>query len=243
MANDLFGDDEMTAGDGVYLRAVRVRKWLYLASGSAVLFAHFRFDGAKLSGLLGDVVQIDDYVIAPVLLSGFAILSVQYFLLLWQNWIVRDLTIAQRLGEQRQARIEAARAKLAEVAAQQSRVGDLRDKARNSVEQFQTEFVPNKLADERAQNDLSEAELKGARNQRRALLGKAQTDLAKFELDLRLADEMVRERRAEFNREVNNDPKNRRFFLLIETCLDYLRLVPPAITAIAAWIAVGIRLF
>jgi hypothetical protein len=113
MLQIIFGDDEHTAADGPYVRLMKTRKWLYLSSAAAIVFANGLYDAPAAKALL-KVISAPTWVLAPALFLGLAYLTAQYALLLLQLTSIYDLVVSDRLQTRRVEGLSDARERIRE---------------------------------------------------------------------------------------------------------------------------------
>ena len=109
----LFGDDEHTAKDGPYYRVLKTRKWVYIASAAALIFAHGLFSEAGAKDLL-KAVAIPSWMLQQLAFGTLTYLLVQYAFLSWQLGVTYDIIVRERLAFRREEELSNARNRLEE---------------------------------------------------------------------------------------------------------------------------------
>jgi hypothetical protein len=217
-----FGDDELTATDGSYVRLLRTRKWLYLSAAMAVLNVGGHLDVRAVSKLTGNAVELSSLAISIVILAGFALTSIQYGLLISQTRLIYDLVLAKRFSTSRREEL---------------------DRLRKALNESERAYLTTKEEEEQEVKDLElfQGSAVVRRKTKSGELILPSDSLAKLD---RLRAQMIEERAAlEVAREnleeaLAEDPATRPGFKSHEQWLDWLRIYPPALTAALAWITV-----
>lgn len=107
----VLGDDDHTSPDGAYVRSLRIRKWLYLASTGAFLLECRFYDATAASKVLAGVLKVPDWALALGLKFLLIYVGAQYLVLLLQLWTSRDEEWKRRFENRLSAEQSALRAK------------------------------------------------------------------------------------------------------------------------------------
>jgi hypothetical protein len=104
----IFGDDEHTASEGPYHRALKTRKWLYVAA-LAIIAVKSGLYNEEAAAKSFQVFTIPSETLIFSLTAGIAYLTVQYVLLLVQLGTTYDITLSERFTFRRAEQLQAAR--------------------------------------------------------------------------------------------------------------------------------------
>ena len=139
----LFGDDEHTAADGPYLRVMKVRKWLYISSAIAIIFASGQYHAEKMAELFAPVT-LPDWLLEPALAIGLVYLLAQYGLLIWQFRATYDLMLKERLRFRRVDDLKSAQLRIDEAIKRAAEKAETDfEKARTTARKRMDEIVQN----------------------------------------------------------------------------------------------------
>jgi hypothetical protein len=93
-----FGDDEHVSPDGAYIRALRVRKWLYIGAAGAYGLETGLYSAKHAAVLLKGVITLPARTLTLGLLILLIYSGVQYLILVGQLWISRREEWRQRFA-------------------------------------------------------------------------------------------------------------------------------------------------
>lgn len=215
MLQVIMGADDHTASDGSYLRAIKARKWVYLAAAVCGLLANRLYVESAATELLR-IVEIPYWLAAQAAGLGLAYLTLQYGLLLVQVSSIYDLELEERFAAKLKAEREAASAAVDNAA---SRLRDLDGEIERLQEQLDG-LIPG-ISAESGRSALY-AQFNAAQANRFGLV--RSLDEASGRL---------------LNVEVK-DPAKRSLFVRTEKMIDGLRLYAPM--PIAAFALIGLLL-
>lgn len=113
MLQVIFGDDEHTAADGPYQRALKTRKWLYLSAGVLLILSAGLYKPEEATKIL-KVVSLPETALLNAAGLAFAYLVVQYLLLCLQLFSAYDIILSDRFIFRRAEELSLAREKVSE---------------------------------------------------------------------------------------------------------------------------------
>lgn len=257
MLQVIFGDDEHTASDGAYSRAIKVRKWLYITALLS-LAIHLKLYDAEAFKDLVKVLALPSDLARGALSGGLAYLSVVYILLLVQLVVTYDITIGGRLEYRKADDLRAADDRVAAAekdyrdalhtireaaAGHQAQVQDRLYLANQQVERAQDEITKLDDQDPLAVDlrPLFANDLASALSRREAV----QESLTVLEREANLLEERpqiaddtlarlataAREARRQYDLLASSDPAKRLAYVVPEILIDIVRLMPPLILA------------
>lgn len=217
MLQVILGADDHTATEGSYLRAVKARKWVYLATALCALLAHRLYVEPAANDLL-KVVEVPYWFVSQAVGLGLAYLTLQYAILLVQVRSVYDLELDERFA---------------------AKLKSEREKASGTVESAATHLrsVDREIADleeqlEQVHSGFSEGSISALEAQLQAVTAN------RYGAAQMLDDATERLGSVEIR-----DPAKRRMFVLTEKLIDGLRLCVPIIAAAAALIGLVLAQF
>jgi len=223
MLQILLGADDHTASEGAYSRAVKARKWVYLAAALGALLAHGFYDEEAANSLL-KVIDLPAWLLTQAVGFGLLYLTVQYGLLLEQLRSVYDLELSERFAQKllaertaAQSAIEGAASSLAtvdrEVSMLNAREAEY-DRGISSGQPFST-----------TEQDALRSQFRAAMSNR--VLANQNLEAAKVRAS------SIDER----------DPAKRVRFVFIEKMIDLLRLAPPILVGTVVLISLLVSQF
>lgn len=251
----LFGADEHTAKDGPYARLMSTRKWIYLSSALAIMFAADLYDQAAAKGLIR-VFDLPLAVISPAVLIGLLYLLLQYGLLIGQLAVSYDIIMDERLAFRRAEEIADAqdRVKLAREAALKrrqeqdqaliravieasERVKTAQDELEKlAIEERRLEFEMGNLVDLKLDQTRERlARVRGTLPALEAALASAEVQRSTATLQSRPDDDPdIVEAMKVLDQIRAQNPADRRGYRQAEIAIDWLRLGPPVLVGAGA---------
>ena len=265
-----FGDDDHTAADGPYARALKVRKWLYIFSALLILLFHDLYNEDAAAKVTLGVIQLPSWLLSQTISISLAYLLALYGFLAFQLYRTYDIILDERLAFrhkeellQRSSAIYDAEKELEEYRSKQIAEADAR--VYESRERYR--FIQNELLI--ADKDLNEDEnsdpddLKFSAHERKRYvstlnsrareaqreISKAQTDQARissepFDPRDKYAGQLfvaLQTAKSDFERLNKQDPAARRGYKDAEKIIDAARLFTPAAIALFALSAMALR--
>ncbi|GAA0622129.1 hypothetical protein GCM10009422_17570 [Brevundimonas kwangchunensis] len=205
MLQVILGADDHTAAEGAYARALKARKWLFLAAGAGSILAFDLYSADQASQLL-KFITLPEWFLERAF--GFALLYLvtQYSLLLFQVRTVYDLELQERFAAKLMAEREVA---LAAVTGGQSNVAA----QRREIDRLERAFFRDR---ENADDP------RGARSH-------FETQMESHHWNLRNAEEGLSEAQTRYDSLDERDPAKRGRFVWTERWIDRVRLVVPLI--------------
>lgn len=219
MLQQLLGDDEHTAIDGVYYRLIKGRKWLYFSSFFSIFEAYRLIDYGKISALIKGIVTIPSWLGRYAILAALAYALMQYTLLLFQAWEVYPSALRDRLN--RGVNEDRDKFRKEEAASQEilQTATFARDEAQIALNRLADRKVPESEDDKR--NYTYEV------SKYRGRISHASSQIASAEESINVSRVRIQE--------LESEPHQKRLgFVFSELMLDFMRLAPPYIVSIGA---------
>lgn len=263
MIQVFFNDDEHTAKDGPYTRTLKTRKWLYLGSLAATIIGFNLFDADALSAVFPFIVA-PTWLISQLVLVGLIYLLLQYVMLLVQLATTYDITLNDRLSFRRADELKVAFDTLRSAEASVNAISSAPSRGEEKdVEAIRrrANLMGATIADTQDAIQADEVllaqltENKSRRSVERSISMKtAQKQLFQARLEEVLAtltridkqvasgstekhDEAIQtlyDAQAAYRDLRKEDPASRRGYRLLETMIDFGRVVTPLIVSILA---------
>lgn len=231
MLLQLFVDDERSVADWPFVRLLRTRKWLVLSAVIGHLYGGDYIRWEALTAVLGGVIVIRHEILWYGAVVPLAVFTGQYFVNLYQAWLVHSETYRRRFNALDVGTVAAAKQGLEEAAdALQSLLVDpehtrLLDRA-GELEALRRTAARPPLIDESEETKLARM--------------RARKDLDRIIAAVRTQNE-VQER---VNRAIAKDqlisqfdPTRIKGYRFGEWTLDFFRVAPAFAIAISAWFA------
>ena len=267
MLQVIFGDDEHTASEGPYARLMKTRKWLYLSSASAILLSNNLVDTKAINDVL-KIVETPPHLLGAALVGGLIYMIIQYALLTMQLCCVYDIVLNERFRFRREDELAAARTRVSEadkkvrtitrtvsdhpnMVAFRQRTQALDDDEKLVRFGMSADALAQSYAVEKENGfsglssyDVAQLKLESIeidRNEISAAMS-AMMDHLNRENSFREAVEDVRTAEETYKAISMQNPADRPVYRVVESGIDIARLMPPAVFAIWALVAVLIAL-
>lgn len=253
---NFFGDDDVNGPDGVFGAASKLRKWLYLTSGLAIMVSLRHVQPGQIENFL-KVVSADYRGVAWTVLASLTYVIVHYSLLLWQVGLTYPIILTQRLAFRNQDRVEEARDRLTQTIEQLENVrkiiSDFRQNPRIAevereieAERVRIEAGIKRLEEINPPTDSLDSEVRNLRWEQDALpqsIGRKQMEIVMMnaaknqvpaDANLKSLEDAVQQRRGDLVKIAMTDPAATPGYELIERLRDTLRLAPPLLFGLGA---------